>query len=233
MIEGMNTTLEQSALGELFNENRKIRIKSFLTQDFAEQLLLSLSSEVKFEMALVRGGRYESISQSAWMAMDNESKKAVNDEVMSNAAKGIGFVYGRHLVTTTERNATLSKFHSWINSGAILQWARELSGFEDISSASVQATRYTPGQFLTRHQDVVEREQRRLAYVINLAPEWHPDWGGLLQFYEADGTTTESWSPEFNTLSLFDVKHIHSVSYVTPFAQQPRYALTGWFKATK
>jgi len=24
---------------------------------------------------------------------------------------------------------------------------------------------------------------------------------------------------------------IHSVTYVTPFAQQPRYALTGWFKA--
>ncbi len=37
--------------------------------------------------------------------MDNESKKSVNDEVMSNAAKGVGFVYGRHLVTTTERNA--------------------------------------------------------------------------------------------------------------------------------
>lgn len=233
MIEGMNVELSNTDIKTSFNKDRKVRVKQFLSHEHAEQLLLSLSSEVKFEMALVRGGRYESISQSAWMAMDNESKKAVNDEVMSNAAKGIGFVYGRHLVTTTERNATLSKFHSWINSEAVLQWARELSGFEDISSASVQATRYTPGQFLTRHQDVVEREQRRLAYVINLAPEWHPDWGGLLQFYEVDGTTTDSWAPEFNTLSLFDVKHIHSVSYVTPFAQQPRYALTGWFKATK
>ncbi|WP_338456665.1 2OG-Fe(II) oxygenase family protein [uncultured Alteromonas sp.] len=38
-------------------------------------------------------------------------------------------------------------------------------------------------------------------------------------------------TPEFNTLSLFDVKHIHSVTYVTPFAKQPRYALTGWIKA--
>ncbi len=233
MIEGMNVELSHADIKASFNKDRKVRVKQFMLHEFAEQLLLSLSNEVKFEMALVRGGRYESISQSSWMAMDNESKKSVNDEVMSNAAKGVGFVYGRHLVTTTERNATLSKFHSWINSEAVLQWVRELSGFEDISSASVQATRYTPGQFLTRHQDVVEREQRRLAYVINLAPEWHPDWGGLLQFYEADGTTTESWAPEFNTLSLFDVKHIHSVSYITPFAQQPRYALTGWFKATK
>ncbi|PHS51455.1 hypothetical protein C7Y69_04575 [Alteromonas sp. KS69] len=66
---------------------------------------------------------------------------------------------------------------------------------------------------------------------MNLAPKWHPDWGGLLQYFEPDGTTTESWSPEFNTLSLFDVKHIHSVTYVTPFAKQPRYALTGWIKA--
>ncbi|GMM68478.1 MAG: 2OG-Fe(II) oxygenase family protein [Pseudomonadota bacterium] len=232
MIDGMNSQLSQADVKASFDKERKVRVKSFLTQDHAEQLLLSLTNEVPFEMALVRGGRYESISQSAWKAMDNQAKQAVNTEVMSNAAKGIGFVYGRHLVTSTERIAQMSKFYDWINSEAVLQWARDLSGFDDICTASVQATRYTPGQFLTRHQDVVEREQRRLAYVINLAPQWHPDWGGLLQFYEEDGTTTESWAPEFNTLSLFDVKHIHSVSYVTPFAQQPRYALTGWFKAT-
>ncbi|MCQ8847651.1 2OG-Fe(II) oxygenase [Alteromonas stellipolaris] len=231
MTEAMNKTLDREAIKEEFNQDRKIRVKNFLDVDYASNLLLSLNNKVKFEMALVRNGTYDSITESAWKSMDMDARKKVNDEVMNNAAEGVGFVYGRHLVTSKESDPTMLKFHDWLNSESVLQWAREISGFEDISSASVQATRYTPGQFLTRHQDVVEREGRRLAYVINLAPKWHPDWGGLLQFFEPDGTTTESWSPEFNTLSLFDVKHIHSVTYVTPFAKQPRYALTGWFKA--
>ncbi|WP_282146407.1 2OG-Fe(II) oxygenase [Alteromonas stellipolaris] len=231
MTEAMNNSLDREAIKKEFNRKRKIRVKNFLDVDYASNLLLSLNNKVKFEMALVRNGAYDSITETAWRNMEMDARKKVNDEVMSNASQGIGFVYGRHLVTPKESDPTMLRFHEWLNSDSMLQWARDLSGFEDISSASVQATRYTPGQFLTRHQDVVEREGRRLAYVINLAPKWHPDWGGLLQFFEPDGTTTDAWSPEFNTLSLFDVKHIHSVTYVTPFAKQPRYALTGWFKA--
>jgi len=231
MSEGINKALNQNAIKNEFSNDRKVRVTSFLEEEFASELLLSLTNDVKFEMAVVRNGQYDSITETAWRNMDGQTKQRVNEEVMQNAAKGVGFVYGRHLVTSVEPIPMMSKFHQWINSEDVLAWARELSGFEDIASASVQATRYTPGQFLTRHQDVVEREGRRLAYVINLAPEWHPDWGGLLQFFEPDGKTTESWTPEFNSLSLFDVKHIQSVTYVTPFAQQPRYALTGWFKA--
>jgi Rps23 Pro-64 3,4-dihydroxylase Tpa1-like proline 4-hydroxylase len=59
---------------------------------------------------------------------------------------------------------------------------------------------------------------------------WHPDWGGLLQFYQEDGTPEDAWSPGFNTLSLFDTSYIHSVTYVTPFAQAPRLSLSGWFR---
>ncbi|MCG7811881.1 hypothetical protein MI353_03810, partial [Alteromonas sp. MCA-1] len=98
MIDGMNSQLYQADIKAAFDKERKVRVKSFLTQEYAEKLLLSLTNDVPFEMALVRGGRYESISQSAWKAMDNQAKQAVNTEVMSNAAKGIGFVYGRHLV---------------------------------------------------------------------------------------------------------------------------------------
>jgi len=32
-------------------------------------------------------------------------------------------------------------------------------------------------------------------------------------------------------LSLFDVRHVHSVTYVAPFAGAPRLSITGWFRA--
>ncbi len=35
--------------------------------------------------------------------------------------------------------------------------------------------------------------------------------------------------PHWNALSLFKVPQAHSVSLVSPWAGEPRYAITGWF----
>jgi Rps23 Pro-64 3,4-dihydroxylase Tpa1-like proline 4-hydroxylase len=72
---------------------------------------------------------------------------------------------------------------------------------------------------------------RRAAYVLNLTPEWRPDWGGLLQFYDAMGNVSRAFTPGFNVLNIFRVPQPHSVSWVTPLAAAPRYAVTGWLRA--
>jgi Rps23 Pro-64 3,4-dihydroxylase Tpa1-like proline 4-hydroxylase len=43
-----------------------------------------------------------------------------------------------------------------------------------------------------------------------------------------DGDVEEVWMPRFNSLALFRVPTRHMVSYVSPFAKHPRYAITGW-----
>ena len=71
-----------------------------------------------------------------------------------------------------------------------------------------------------------------MANVITLRSGWHPDWGGWIKLYEDDGTPRDAWSPGLNVLSLFDVRHVHSVTYVAPYAKAPRLSVTGWFLAT-
>lgn len=227
MDQLINPNLDIAPLKEQFSLNRRIRVPSFLDLQRAQNLFSTLN-KIDYKTALYIDEKNVTFSGKELSALSEINKKNMNEKVIRNAAEGVGFVYGRHFI---DEHSPLSGFLKWLNSESTLRWAREVSGANDIVSASAQATRYVSGNFLTRHNDVVAQEGRRIAYVINLAPKWHPDWGGLLQFFEPDGTTTESWSPEFNTLSLFDVKHIHSVTYVTPFAKQPRYALTGWFKA--
>jgi Rps23 Pro-64 3,4-dihydroxylase Tpa1-like proline 4-hydroxylase len=225
----LNSQLDSSAMSKAFAENGKVRIKNALNNDDAGYLFQALSQQTKYEMAFVSGGKYKTLDEHAWRHLDAPTKKQITDEILKNASEGVGFVYGRYALNNSTENLQLSAFYRWINSEAILSWVRSISGINNISAAKVQATRFMPGQFLTRHQDIVNNEDRKIAFVLNLSPEWHPDWGGLLQFFEIDGTTTESWAPEFNTLNLFDVKHIHSVTYVTPFTKQPRYSISGWF----
>ncbi len=93
-----------------------------------------------------------------------------------------------------------------------------------------QATRYLPGHFLTSHDDGIDGEDRVAAYVINLTKGWRADWGGMLQFHNAAGDIPLALKPGFNTIHLFRVPQMHSVSYVAPFAGAPRYAITGWLR---
>jgi len=120
-----------------------------------------------------------------------------------------------------------------MNSPPMLDFARRVTGFDDIAKADAQATRYLPGHFLRVHNDVYrasERDVRRAAYVVNLTREWHADWGGLLEFLDDDRRVVETWMPAWNGLAMFRVPTWHCVSCVAPYATAPRLAITGWFR---
>lgn len=226
-----NTNLAE--INNEFAKDQRVRIQSLIPMDQAEQMFNSLTNEVPYSIALIRDNRPIALSDSEWRNLPAQQKQAIHNETMLNASKGVGFIYGRYQLSLHQESLVhLKALHEWLNSEEVLNWVREMSGHRDIVSASAQATRYTAGQFLTRHMDTHDTEQRRLAYVFSFTPNWHPDWGGLLQFYQQDGTPRDAWAPGFNTFSIFDVKHIHSVTYITPFSLTPRLSVTGWFRAT-
>ena len=85
-----------------------------------------------------------------------------------------------------------------------------------------------PGHFLTSHDDGTDAEDRVAAYVIELTQDKRTDWGGLRQIHNAAGNVSLALKPGFNTMYVFNVPQMHSLSYVAPFAAGPRYAITGW-----
>jgi SM-20-related protein len=149
---------------------------------------------------------------------------------MRPLAREVGFLYEGHQLRGSHDPA-LRAILAAVNAPETLERVRTLTGFGDITHADGQATRYRGGHFLTRHRDDLSGQARRVAYVLSLTARWHPDWGGLLQFFEDDGTPRDAWVPGWNVLSLFDVRHVHSVTYVAPFAGGPRLSVTGWFRA--
>lgn len=117
------------------------------------------------------------------------------------------------------------------NSPDYLGFVQALTGDARIRRVNAQATRYRPGHFLRWHTDEDHDEGRLYAYVLNLSRQWQADWGGLLQFIDADGQVMGTFLPRWNTLSLFAVPAGHAVSLVAPWAREDRLAITGWFLA--
>ena len=123
----------------------------------------------------------------------------------------------------------LVDFNHWLKSKAVLDFIKQVTGQLQICDVVVQYTRYLPGDFLTRHRDEGAQGTRKIAFVFHFSPNWHPDWGGLLQFYQQTGQPRDAWAPEFGCLHLFDTQHIHAVTTISPFAPSARYTISGWF----
>ena len=217
------------ALAARYGEDGRLRIEGALPPDTAKAMHETIAN-IPYALMVALQGQGRVLNPADLSALSDAQHAQLQQEIFAGAARGEGFVYEGHQIAGSP-NEKLKDILARLNEPKTVERIRQLTGHEDITHADGQATRYRAGHFLTRHTDDPHDQQRRVAYVLSLTPQWHPDWGGLLQFYERNGTPRDAWSPGFNILSLFDVHHVHAVTYVAPFAPAPRLSVTGWFRA--
>jgi Rps23 Pro-64 3,4-dihydroxylase Tpa1-like proline 4-hydroxylase len=225
-----NEISNREELSRSFSQQGIIRIENFLQASTADVLSSCLSVDVTFENAFHLEGSNRQASDKDIAELPVESRRQLYQAIYDNAANGSGFLYGRNKITT-ESITPLKEALSLINNVTIIDAIKQITHQPNLTHADAQATRFRVGDFLTRHIDDVPNETRKIAYVLGLSPFWHPDWGGLLQFFENNGTPTKAWSPSYNSLTLFDVTKVHSVTSIAPFAKNNRYSITGWFRS--
>lgn len=221
---------DAARLAPAYAMDQRLRIENALDPALAEHVADMLERQTTFATVITRNGVGDVIMPAALAAMAPPAQAALVRQLHADAARGIGYHYQGHMIRDT-KHAGLNAFLRALNAPATLKTIAELTGRSDIRYADGQATRLVGGHYLTRHLDNPAGESRRLAYVFGFTRRWHPDWGGLLQFYTPDGTPRDAYAPGFNVLSIFDVRHVHAVTYVAPFAAAPRLSITGWFRA--
>ncbi len=233
----LNKSLNAAELRQAFAIDGRLRIPDLLDSGAAERIRKASETRIPFEYLFFLDGQNYALGEAEMRGIDRQRAASMQKAIGEAAAAGVGFFYCGYKLGREDRETTdpelrlLHEVFDYLNSEEMLDFIRDVTGADDIDNADAQYTRYTPGQFLTRHRDDAASEHRRVAYVYSLTQGWHPDWGGLLQFFENDGTPRDAWLPAFNTLSLFEVRHVHSVTYVAPFARSPRLSLTGWFRS--
>jgi Rps23 Pro-64 3,4-dihydroxylase Tpa1-like proline 4-hydroxylase len=221
-----------------FAAHGRVQVPSLLPPAAAELLYTWLAQSARWSLVLHDGTHVREATPEQRRHTDEVWEREMAAFAYARAREGFEFLYEHRKVSDdpSERAADhspVARFVDFLNSPPFLEFARELTGIPDIVRADAQATRYRPGDFLTQHDDFdrTGRKRRRAAYVLNLTPRWHADWGGQLQFIGADGHVTGAWVPRFNALNVFAVPQPHAVSIVAPFAVGARYSITGWLLA--
>ncbi len=228
----LNQGLDSARLSEAFREHGRLQITNFLSVTSATALYDELRGSQAWRLTVNRGEEIRHFNLDELAGWPEDRLQLLDRAVTMGGRFGFQFRYDVIRVGETA-TPLLAALPGFLSSPELVEFMRTVTGASDIAFADAHASRYRPGHFLTTHDDHVDTMGRRAAYVLNLTPEWRPDWGGLLQFYDQMGTVTRGFTPGFNVLNIFRVPQPHSVTWVTPLAAEPRYAITGWLRANE
>lgn len=212
-----------------------VHVPSILPPENAKRILKVLRESTPWNLVFNHDEKHFDMSVEQLSAMKKPDLNRLQQAIFSQAQQGFQYSYHSYPIFDAARAGQheghlLHEFLDWLNDEEFLQFAREATGYDDISFVDAQATRYGPGQFLGTHDDVADTKNRRAAYIFNFTPEWRSDWGGYLQLLDDVGNVRCGLAPTFNALNILTIPQPHNVSFVTPFAGGFRTSISGWFR---
>lgn len=228
--------INRARLAQQFAQQGYVRIPGFLKKKAAVELANDLSKRGDWNRTLLLDGEARNLPRAAYNALPPENRRKLDLAIYLGARKGFEYRYENIRVPDDEAgreamNDPLAEFASFMSQGPARDLLRSVIGVDAVDFADAQATLYGPGDFLTGHHDDVEGKNRHAAYVFGLTPNWMLEWGGLLLLHDKDGDVERGLVPAFNTLNIFRVPRMHSVSEVTRAAGHGRLSITGWLRS--
>lgn len=237
----LSPKLDTDALASQFALQGRVRVHGFLKDDCAEALRVMLRQREDWVQVINSGEKLVELDRTTRAGLAPDQSAALDTAVYAGARKGFQYRYESLRVPDEEAARAksedpLAAFASWMSQGPARDFLRKVIGAPEVSFADAQATAYAPGDFLTGHDDAFPGKHRHAAYVLGLNPVWRLEWGGLLLVHKTLDKAEDSADalmPCFNTLDLFRVGQMHSVSEVTRAAAYRRYSITGWLRERK
>jgi hypothetical protein len=211
----LNPTLDPDLLNLAFEKLRRVRIARFLAPECASVLEADLRARTDWCQIGGRGADADPVyGPRNCSGRRYEAIRVPDDQAGRGAA-----------------DDPLAAFARFMSGAEARDFFRRVTGFDDVVYGDAEARAYAPGDFLAAGHEAPEDRNRRAACLLGLTAGWRAEWGGLLLFHDEDGLSVDGVVPQFNTLNLFAVPQLHSVSIVSPAARFRRHSITGWLRS--
>lgn len=228
----LNTNLDWDEIRDAYRKNTYTLVDDLFKTTVAEAIYQCLQTSVPWEKAYRENGVDKSVALTELAKQPPERIRHLYQKTIAEASTDYQFFFHRYPMidaykTGRDPGLLLHALTEFLNSEHFLGFIRHITDDPTIRKSEAMATWYAPGDFLKNHDDMqyFEDEDRKCACVIQFTKNWVPDWGGNLIFTK--GSEHEfGITPKFNQFAMFMVPHDHHVSYVAPYATEPRYTIT-------
>ncbi|WP_295639728.1 2OG-Fe(II) oxygenase family protein [Novosphingobium sp.] len=226
----INPEIDIPALQEVFRRDGHVRIERFLSSG-APDLYRHLCDSPDWIQLIKHDEGAHELALSKWTSPRSRQRARIERAMYERARDGFQYSYSALRIPPPgepSHDLYLTALATFMRSPEVMGVLGAITGLDAPRFTDGQVTAYGPGDFLTGHDDDLAGSGRQAAFVLGLAPQWRPEWGGLLLFHEIGAVELSGVVPQFNTLNLFSIPRYHSVSMVMPAAPRRRFAVTGW-----
>lgn len=231
----INSAHDPAELATSYAASGRMQIRDFLVAEDAERVHDSLATGTPWWLVYNEGAKVAQLPPEYLATLSQQQLNQMLLGVQERARTQYQFLYHfyplvSHYFTPTAPKLPVLAIYEFLNAPETLAFFRRLTGREDIRWADAQATLYRSGNFLKSHTDQDNDGHRVAAYVLNFTKLWERDWGGYLQFFDANHDIEQAYRPIFNGINIFTVPQDHSVGMVSSFCYGMRYSVTGWLR---
>ncbi len=213
----------------------RLQVPNFLEADSAKTLRQLLTSNETWYLTYNEGKENFESGTAEFNALAPAQQQRFMANVYGRARGSFQYLFKQYYISQAiklgeQPGHALHPLHDCVNSDGFLNWMRTLTNRPQINHSDCYASCYEPGHFLTEHNDLHTTQNRIAAWVISMTPDWNPDWGGYLAFFDETGNIETAFKPSYNTLNIFSIPQRHAVQLVAPFAGHARTSLLGWLQ---
>ena len=229
----LNPDLDPQKLGKTLQQAGRLQVANFFTNDSADYLHEIHIGNKDWHLAYNEGNNYYESSIQQMQAVTPRQQQQFMGDIYARARTQFQYVFYQYYISQAielgeQPGHPMHQFNEFVNGNEVLHLMRTLTGVEAIRKADSYASLFSPGHFLTAHDDRHESHDRVAAYVISMTKTWDKNWGGHLAFFDDAGNINEALIPSFNTLNIFLIPQLHAVQLVSPFAGGNRTSYLGW-----
>lgn len=235
-----NAALDRAQFREEFERAGQVQVPDVLTEDSAARVRGVLENETPWLLSWCAGDsgpRY--IAPDELARMPRESLLTIERTIAeAGNAGGFCYIYMSYPLDIAFANkwrpgSVHEQIRAELRGESFAGLLRDVTGHSEIAGADGYLTHFAPGQFLSQHSDEGTKWRRVVAYVLNVTfVAWKPDFGGYLTFFDERGDVDSAFMPRYNSLNVFSVPRLHSVTRVAPFAPHGRAGISGWARET-
>lgn len=229
----INPTHDLDELSRTLQQNSRLQVPNFFTDESANHLNQLLVDHKHWNLAYNDGHNFYESPAEEIEALAPQQRHQFMNNIFVRARTQFQYMFMQYYISQAielneQPGHPMHQFHEFMNSDEVLALMRKLTGEPAVRKADTYASIYSPGHFLTAHDDRHDKHDRVAAYVFSMTKVWDKNWGGHLAFFDDKGNIEEAFMPSFNTLNIFLVPQMHSVQLVSPFAGANRTSYLGW-----
>lgn len=211
---GLNSHFKNSSIGLL-------QLDNFLVSEVAKSSNQFLNGHAEYGAIYGYTGEKKSTAdKNKWLTAPESERFFCYEMLEANSGSALD-------VTAI----SFLKLRHFLQSDAFQAFIETLTTRDLRAVTPIRVHRMKTGHYLKTHSD--RGNDRDIAFILYLSPEWSADFGGDLHIIDRDGNRT-TYNPTYNKLLIFDVNQ-HKHHYISEITEQAanlgtcRISINGWF----